>query len=95
MNNKVENLVRHWFLTDLDVEVKATKNKKSMDLIFESDVYYYNGKRYKGYKRRLDVPNEADDDLYEEIEHLCGFEMGIDETLDVLFEIEELGFSLN
>ena len=102
MNIKVEKLMRNWFFGDPDIEIKATKDGESIYLIFESNVSYFEGERRKGDKRCLWIPAgeddilfEEDDILYDEIRHLCDSEKGLDETLDVLLEIEALGFSLN
>ena len=102
-SKKVEKLVKEWFLSDLDIEITARKNRKSIILILESNVWYDHTKpgspRHQGNERRLDVPMEADDDLYAEIDHLCygnsGREMDLKETLELIEDIEFLGFSLS
>jgi len=98
---KVEKLVRDWFYSDLNIEITARKRNKKITLILESNVWYDHktGKRMKGDKRRLYVPMEADDDLYEEMKHCTygctGKEMNLDETLETLGIIEDLGFKLS
>lgn len=114
----IEEMVKEWFESRMRMKIRATKNKRSMDIMLVKE----------GDKRRLDLPTEADkhvcgfafavgvngtdashlkridgttekteadDSIYKEIEHLCGFEMGLDETLDVLKKIEALGFTLD
>ena len=100
-SKKVEKLVKEWFLSDLDIEITARKNRESIILILESNVWYDHtvpgSPRHQGDRRQLDVPLEADDDLYAEIDHLCygnsGREMDLEETLGVIEDIEFLGFS--
>lgn len=100
---KVGNLIKDWFFSDLDIEITARKNRKSIILILESNVWYDNtipdSPRRQGDRRRLDVPMEADDELYAEIDHLCygnsGKEMDLQETLGIIEDIEFLGFSLS
>ena len=102
-SKKVENLIKEWFLSDLDIEITARKNRKSIILILESNVWYdhtiLGSPRHRGDRRQLDVPLEADDDLYSEIDHLCygnsGREMDLKETLEIIEDIEFLGFSLS
>lgn len=102
-SRKVRKLIEGWFLSDLDIEITARKNRKSIILILESNVWYDHtipgSPRHKGNERRLDVPLEADDDLYAEIDHLCygnsGREMDLKETLGIIEDIEFLGFSLS
>ena len=102
-SKKVGKLIRDWFLSDLEIEITARKNRKSIILILESNVWYDHtipgSPRHQGNGRRLYVPMEADDDLYAEIDHLCygnsGKEMDLQETLEIIEDIEFLGFSLS
>ena len=100
-NKKIEKQIKDWFYSDLDIEITTSKGKKNIILILESDVWYNHAlpgsPRQKGNKRRLDVPMEGDDDLYAEIDHLCygnsGREMDLTETLEIIEDIELLGFT--
>lgn len=101
-NKKIEELIRQWFKSDLDIEITARKKGKEITLMLESNVWYTHSvspKRHEGDARKLDVPMESDDDLYNEIDHLCygntGHEMNLTETLETIEDIEELGFLLN
>lgn len=102
-SKKIAKLIKDWFFSDLDIEITARKSGKSIILILESNAWYDHtipcSPRHQGDRRRLDVPMEADDELYAEIDHLCygncGKEMDLEETLGVIEDIEFLGFSLN
>ena len=102
-SKKVGKLIKDWFFSDLDIEITARKNGKSIILILESNAWYDHtipsSPRHQGDRRQLNVPLEADDELYAEIDHLCygnsGREMDLEETLKVIEDIEFVGFSLS
>jgi len=92
MKEKDKEFIRDWFNSDLDIEIRAGKEKNI--LIAESNAYYHNGKRYKGDKRGLDAVAEFDDNDFKRIRDLLGIEYGYKELIETLEAIEERGLEI-
>jgi hypothetical protein len=66
---KLLELIEEWFFSDLDIDFSLKKGEEILWCTFESDAYYYKGKRYQGNFRRF-VAKEGSDQIFNEIEHL-------------------------
>ena len=64
MEKETIKLITDWFYSDLNIEFDLKYKKQKGLLILESDVYYYDGHRYKGRHRYIiyddDYDNESD-----------------------------------
>jgi hypothetical protein len=100
MKKKIEKAINCFFDSDLDIEIRIKKgqknnNNKSNILIIESNASYHNGVRYGGQSRTIDMPEGADDSIYESISDLCGVGLNKQELIYSLCEIEKRGYVLN
>jgi len=53
MKKEEIEFIRDWFYSDLDIEMEISNEKQKGIIILESNAYYYEGKRYKGDKRKI------------------------------------------
>ena len=99
MKKNVLKLIDDFFYSDLDIQIGIKKNRtkknKNNILILESDAYYVNGARHNGIVRTIDMPNVADDQIYEDISDLCGVELNEEDLKYSLSEIEKRGYVLS
>ena len=100
MKKEEINFIKDWFYSDLNIEIEVSKNKKQKGIIIlESNVYYYNRKRYKGDKRRIMYDSDNDnDEIYDFLEnnfrkYFYG-EYSLEEIIDFLYALEENGLKL-
>ena len=93
MKEKDKNFIKDWFLTDLNIEIKAGRKENNI-LIAENNASYYKGTRYRGDKRTLDAIMEFNDEDYERIKDVLGKEYSYEELIEALEEIEKRGLKI-
>ena len=80
------NLIEDWFYSDLDIEFVIKDRERKLLCVFESDVYYYEGKRHEGKHRRF-VIYEGDNSLFDELEDYTKHLYTKDELIDLVYEL--------
>lgn len=87
---RLARLVERWFYSDLDIEFVLKKGRERLYCKFESDVYYYKGKRRRGKRRRF-LAIHGSDKIYNEIKHLAstGKYYTKEELMNVIKELDE------
>lgn len=89
-----KEMVKTYFSTDLNIDFKLSNDLGFALCNLESDAYYSKGERKKGDHRRFYIWTATHPDVERELHQFCNEYLTLNETLELLDNLEEMGYEI-